>query len=137
MFFPLSSKEKKLIQEASALCSRAGRTMIKGGGSIKSVGCVVVTKKGQKFYGVCMDLACGIGFCAEHAAIAQMVTQTNETKIDIIVASSRKEVLSPCGRCRELMNLLDNYNLNNTFVIISKNEKIKLRELLPMAWQPE
>ena len=127
----LSQEDKELIHQAKAL---VGRKAVRGGG-IKQVGCVLVTGKGKKFKGVCMDLSCGIGFCAEHTAIAQMVTVTDETCIKVIVAVDDKSVIPPCGRCRELLNLLDKRNFL-TDVILSNSHKVKLRDLLPSAYEP-
>src|SRR5215467_11422495 len=38
------------------------------------VGSTLVTKAGNHYSGVCIDTSSGTGFCAEHAAIAAMVT---------------------------------------------------------------
>ena len=37
-----------------------------------SVGAALLTDKGNVYTGICIDIACGIGFCAEHSAIAEM-----------------------------------------------------------------
>ncbi len=71
------------------------------------VGATLVSKSGRLFSGVCIDTGSGTGFCAEHAAIAAMVT-AGEHQIDRIVAVWRDEagalyVLPPCGRCREFI----------------------------------
>lgn len=126
----ITEEDKKLISMAKAL---VGAKDIRGG-VVKEVGCVLVTEKGKLFSGVSLDLACGIGFCAEHTAISQMITQTDETHISTIVATDDEGVIPPCGRCRELMHILDPENMN-TEVIISDEKKIKLRELLPFAWE--
>jgi cytidine deaminase len=63
-----------------------------------------------------------------------MITQTDETHIKIIVAVGKKGIIPPCGRCRELMNILDPKNME-TEIIISGSKKVKLRELLPFAWE--
>lgn len=126
----LSKKDRELIKKAKSL---VGEKAIRGG-FIKEVGCVLVTKKGRIFLGVNLDLASGIGFCAEHTAVAQMVTKTDETQIKTIVSAKKDAVLSPCGRCRELLSLLDEKNLE-TDVIIDHNKKVKLKELLPYAWE--
>ena len=81
-----------------------------------------------------MDLWCGIGFCAEHSAIANMISHSNETQIKTIVASCDNKLLYPCGRCREIMELIDKRNRNNTYIIIPGNKKIKLKNLLPGEW---
>ena len=126
----LTKKDRSLIKKAKSL---VGRTNVRGG-YIKSVGCVLVTEKGKIFTGVNLELACGIGFCAEHSAVAAMATRSNETFIKTLVASDEKEVRPPCGRCRELLNLLDEKNLE-TDIIVSHNKKVKLKELLPLRWE--
>jgi cytidine deaminase len=97
-----------------------------------SVGCALSTATGQVYTGICLDLACGIGFCAEHAAIAEML-KTRKTVIDSIVAVSAKGILMPCGRCRELMVQVDSKNLN-TKVVVDRMNHIRLSELLPHPW---
>jgi len=87
------------------------------------------------FTGVNIDLWCGIGFCAEHSAIADMVSHSDEVEIKAIVAHDGSRVMPPCGRCRELMELIDMRNRDNTDVIISEGEKVKLKELLPCEWK--
>jgi cytidine deaminase len=126
----ITENDKKLIGKAKAL---VGAKDIRGG-VVKEVGCVLVTEKGKVFSGVSLDLVCGIGFCAEHTAISQMITQTDETHIRTIVATDDKGVIPPCGRCRELINILDARN-KETEVIISDEKKVLLRELLPYAWE--
>ncbi len=68
--------------------------------SAASVAAALVTEAGNLYTGVCFDLACGIGFCAEHAAVAAML-QARETVVARIVAVTADRVLPPCGRCRE------------------------------------
>ena len=126
----ITKEDKELIEKAKAL---VGAKVIRGG-AVKEVGCVLVTEKGKMFFGVSLHLACGIGFCAEHTAISQMITQTDETQIKTIVATNDIGAIPPCGRCRELMNILDAKNMD-TEIIISDNKKIMLRELLPFAWE--
>jgi cytidine deaminase len=73
---------------------------------------------------------CGIGFCAEHAAAAEML-QRRESKISMVVAvNDRGEVLPPCGRCREMMWQLDPAN-REALVILGGDWALPLRELLP------
>lgn len=84
--------------------------------------------------GVCIDAACGIGFCAEHAAIAELA-KTKSMRIKKIVAVNEHGViLPPCGRCRELIYEVDYRNIN-TLVIVAPNKEVPLGELLPMRWQ--
>ena len=97
-----------------------------------SVSSALMTSKGNTYTGICLDLACGIGFCAEHAAIAEML-KARETAIEYIVAVKSERILMPCGRCRELMLQVDKKNLN-TKVVIDDANYIMLSELLPKHW---
>lgn len=96
-------------------------------------GCALVTDKGNIYLGVSIDTPSSMGFCAEHSAIAAMVTH-QEFKIHKIVAvRDDGTVLPPCGRCREFMYQIDKENLD-TEVIIKEDKVVKLKELLPFAW---
>jgi cytidine deaminase len=104
------------------------------------VGCALITSGGRQHVGVCIDTPCGTGFCAEHAAIAAMVT-AGEYRIARIVAvwrdgDGRLYVLPPCGRCREFMRQIDAANLA-TEVVLGPNEAKPLAELLPRYEWPD
>ena len=99
-----------------------------------------MTDQGNQFSGVCIDTGSGTGFCAEHAAIAAMVT-AGEYRIERIVAvwrddSGRLHVLPPCGRCREFIRQVDTGNLD-TDVVLGRDKSAKLSELLPFHDWPE
>jgi cytidine deaminase len=101
---------------------------------VGDVGSALVTDKGNIYLGVCMDVSSGIGFCAEHSAIAAMIT-AGEYRIEKIVAVWKNDkgetyVVSPCGRCREFMRQIQEGNLE-TEVILGANQVAKLAELLP------
>ena len=99
--------------------------------SAGDVACALLSSVGNLYFGVCIDVGSGIGFCAEHAAIAAMIT-AGETSISRIVAVwGDGVVLPPCGRCREFMYQIDNTNLSTTDVILGENQVVKLKELLP------
>lgn len=98
------------------------------------VGAALITEDGQVFSGCSIDCSCGIGFCAEHSAIAEMLKH-RATRIRAIVASNDDgHILPPCGRCRELMFQVDHANLDAD-VVIAEDRVVKLRELLPFPWQ--
>lgn len=102
--------------------------------SYAHVGSALLTDKGNVYTGVCIVADCGIGFCAEHAAIAEMI-KNNESRILKIVATDQNGPVPPCGRCRELIKQLNIDNLN-TQIMINNNEIYSLRELLPHTWMP-
>lgn len=104
-----------------------------------NVGCTLVTVAGNSYSGVCIDTSSGTGFCAEHAAIAAMVT-AREYQIAKIVAVWRDAdgalyVLPPCGRCREFIRQIDPANLD-TEVVTGSSSSLSLRELLPLSSWP-
>ena len=104
------------------------------------VGAALVTAAGNQYAGACIDTGSGTGFCAEHSAIAAMVT-TGEYQITTIVAVWRSEtgdlyVLPPCGRCREFIRQVDPANLD-TEVVLGRSRSAPLRELLPEHQWPE
>ena len=99
-----------------------------------SVGCALITSKNSIFKGVCIDTSSGMGFCAEHSAISQMITN-GEYKIKKIVAVWKDDdgsyyILTPCGRCREFMWQTNPENIEAE-VILGKEKTIKLKALLP------
>ncbi len=99
------------------------------------VGCALLTEAGNLYLGVCIDTGSGTGFCAEHSAIAAMVT-AGEFRIQKIVAvwmqGEDTYILSPCGRCREFIHQMDEGNLE-TEVILDVDKVVRLKELLPYA----
>jgi cytidine deaminase len=99
-----------------------------------NVGAALVTDRGSRFVGVCIDTGSGTGFCAEHSAIAAMVT-AGEYRISKIVAVWRDDegllyVLPPCGRCREFIRQIDHSNIN-TDVVLGRDDAVPLSTLLP------
>lgn len=104
------------------------------------VAAALETTTGRRYVGVCIDTACGTGFCAEHAAIAAMVT-AGEYRIARIVAvwrdaDGRLHVLPPCGRCREFIRQVDPGNME-TEVVLGAERGVPLRELLPVSDWPD
>ena len=105
-----------------------------GGRVMGDVAAVLETPTGQRFAGVHIDTACGTGACAEHAAVAAMVT-AGQYRIAAITAvwrdgDGRLVVLPPCGRCREFLRQVDPGNLD-TAVVLGPDRVVPLRDLLP------
>jgi len=97
------------------------------------VAAAIKSDSGKIYTGICIDVASGIGFCAEHSAIAQMLKE-RETKIEMVVAINQDgKIMPPCGRCREFMLLINKEN-EQTKVLISENKIVSLIDLLPYRW---
>jgi cytidine deaminase len=97
-----------------------------------AVAAALVAGNGLVYTGICLELACGIGFCAEHAAVAEML-KARETHVRTIVAVNSDRVVAPCGRCRELLVQVDRRNLDCE-VLLPDGASATLRDLLPNAW---
>jgi len=130
----MGSLDDDLI-ESAARCLNPHRVGSRLFGQVAST---LVTEQGNRYSGVCIDTGSGTGFCAEHAAIAAMVT-AGEYRIERIVAvwrddSGRLCVIPPCGRCREFIRQIDPRNLD-THVVLGRDQASRLSELLPFhAW---
>ena len=126
----MSNKVQSLIDIATPLLGEMilGRSDM----SAATVAAAILSKSGRTYTGVCMHLSCGIGFCAEHAAVAEMI-KGRETEIDTIVAVGDAGVLAPCDRCRELMVQVNPRNFAAQ-VVLPGGKVSPLRDLLPDHW---
>ncbi|MEO8486614.1 MAG: cytidine deaminase [Betaproteobacteria bacterium] len=131
------NRENDAIRAGAALIAEARRVLgkfalVKPSISAGGVAAALETTSGRIYTGICLDLACGIGFCAEHAAVAEML-KARETAIRRIVAIDHEGVLAPCGRCRELIVQVDRGNLDCE-VILPGDTSARMADLLPRAW---
>ena len=118
---------EKLLNETKKL---ANKRILSEYAYCGHVACALLTKSGNIYTGINLDSNCSLGNCAEYAAIADML-KNNESDIDKIVAYSAKGVIySPCGRCRELMRMINTSNLDAK-VMVAEDKVCKLRDLLP------
>jgi len=121
-----------LIQEALALVHR--RKV--GSTEMGQVAAALITDGGNVYRGVCIDTSSSMGFCAEHSAVAAMVT-AGESVIERVVAvwkddEGQGHIVPPCGRCREFMFQIDERNLDAR-VVLGTERVEPLRDLLPYA----
>ena len=106
---------------------------LKKNGEAGHVACALETASGAVFTGICIDVPCSIGLCAEQAAIAEMLKH-GETQIRKIVAVYEDgSILPPCGRCRELISQVDARN-GETIILVADGKAVTLNELLPERW---
>lgn len=101
---------------------------------VGGVGAALLTEGGKVYTGVCIDTACSMGFCAEHAAAAAMITAGENRVVKMIAVDWDGTVLPPCGRCREFISQLHPDNFS-TEVMVSLERVVTLRELLPYDWR--
>jgi cytidine deaminase len=123
---------EELIEEARKVVGEY--TLSRPDFSAGAVGSALLTVQGNVYTGINIEIACGIGFCAEHSAIAEMLKH-RETRIEMIVAIHLDSIIAPCGRCRELMFQIDCKNID-TKVYVSEEKYMTLDELLPNRWEP-
>jgi cytidine deaminase len=97
------------------------------------VASALVTDQGNVYVGVCVDTNCGMGFCAEHTAIANMVTNGESRILTIVAVNWDGRILSPCGRCREFIYQVDSANVS-TRVLLHGDRESTIEQLLPDHW---
>lgn len=126
-----SMTNEELIQQARSVVNPR---KIAHGFTVGDVGCALVTDRGNLHVGVCIDVGGGIGFCAEHSAIASMITHGEQSIRKIVAVLGDGTILSPCGRCREFMRQIDRGNMDRTEVLLGNDKAVKLRDLMPHPW---
>ncbi|HEU0294524.1 MAG TPA: cytidine deaminase [Anaerolineales bacterium] len=98
------------------------------------VGAALLTESGKVYTGVCIDTSSSMGFCAEHAAAAAMVTAGENRVVKMVAVNWDGRILPPCGRCREFISQLHPNN-PDAEVIVGERKIVQLRELLPYDWR--
>jgi len=98
------------------------------------VAAAILSGSGAVYTGVCIDANCSLGFCAEHAAIAALVTAGESRILKVVAVHWDGEVLPPCGRCREFIAQLDAGNMDAE-VMVGNDRVMTVRELLPHYWR--
>ena len=119
--------DSDLVRIATEL---AGSFRVSGTCSAGGVASALVTRAGNVYTGICIDTECSLGFCAEHAAVAEMLKARESEIVTIVAVSDVGGILPPCGRCRELLWQVGSQGAG-TRVIVSPSEVRTLVELLP------
>ena len=129
----LTAEDKMLIKEAENISAKSSRVNL---AHTSDNSAALITSKGNIFRGVCLGFSCGIGSCGEYQAVGSMISN-GEKYIKTIVAvhyeNKKYKVIPPCGKCREMLHQLSKKS-GDTEVIISSSKKVKLKELIPHAW---
>ena len=98
------------------------------------VAAAILTEEGHVYTGVCIDVACSMGFCAEHAAAAAMVTAGENHIVRVVAVGWDGSIYPPCGRCREFLSQLHPEN-DQAEVLLPDNQVRTLAQLLPFDWK--
>ncbi len=100
---------------------------------VGGVGAAVLAESGQVYTGVCIDTSCSMGFCAEHAAIAALVTAGESGRILRMVAVGWDgRIMPPCGRCREFARQMHADN-PRTEVLVAEGRVVPSRTSCPLT----
>lgn len=118
---------KTLLTEAKKLAKKRNLSEY---ASCGHVGCALLTEKGNIYTGICIDSNCALGNCAEYAAIAEMLKNHESRIVKIVAYAAKGKIYSPCGRCRELIRMVNIDNME-TKVMVSENKICKIGDLLP------
>lgn len=125
----MNEKFKTLYEMATEI---SGKRKLTEYAHCGKVACALETDEGMFYTGISLVADCG-GFCAENAAILDML-KNNESKIVRIITVVDKEIRPPCGRCRDLIRMINDDNIN-TMVMINENQIFTINELLPYPWK--
>jgi cytidine deaminase len=122
--------EELYLQAKSVLNPRRLSQEAEAGG----VGAALQSESGRVYTGVCIDTTSSMGFCAEHAAAAAMVTAGENRVVKIVAVNWDGKILPPCGRCREFISQLHSDN-PNAEVLVGEGIVVTLGQLLPYDWR--
>lgn len=125
----MNSKELKKVATAAASPKELNDYVAYG-----SVGAAIETVNGNIYTGISIDTACSMGFCAEHAAVAEMLKHGEYRIKAFVAADSEGNAVPPCGRCRELISQLSKENLE-AVVEVENNTFVLLKDILPYDWK--
>lgn len=127
-----STWEKMYIAARKVQKERELSSLVEAG----SVSAALLTEKENIYVGVCIDTACSLGMCAERNAIANMITNGENSICRIIAVNRSGKAIPPCGACREFMTQLlpESYRSIEIMLDYEKEKVVTLGELTPEWW---
>ena len=95
---------------------------------------VIEAASGKVYVGVSLVATCGVGYCAEQAALSQMLNDGETLVSKILVLEKCGAILTPCGRCVELLTQVD---MNNCEALVFTDDggTVQLKDLFPYDWK--
>lgn len=98
---------------------------------VGTVASAVLTKKGNIYTGICIDVSSSLGMCAERNALGTMLTH-GECEVDRVVSVYKDgKIIPSCGACREFMMHLGGDVDNIKILLDNEGHTAKLIDLLP------
>lgn len=97
---------------------------------IGRVAVALLTSNNNIYTGVCLKTTCALSFCAETAAIANMLTNNESHIIKLVAVYEGGQIISPCGHCRELIYQINHNNIECE-ILLENNRIVTLENLLP------
>ena len=124
--------DKMYLAARKVQAKRELSSFVEAGG----VSAAVLTERGNIYVGVCIDTACSLGMCAERNAIANMITNGENSICKVLAIGRDGKVIPPCGACREFMAQLapERYRLIEVMLDYEKEKVVTLGELAPEWW---
>ena len=127
----MTAEWKRLYDAAMAVINPRELSKFMSAGD---VGAAVLSKSGKIYTGVCLDVTCGLGFCAERNAISTMFTNGEYEITKVCAVYLDGGVMPPCGACREFMAQMGS-SAKDIEVLMDKGGRVmKLSELIPGEW---
>ena len=118
----------QLLEIAKGLAKERKLSRIATAGTVAAA---ILTDKGNVYTGICIDTPAGMGFCAEHSAIAAMITAGESHIVKCVATGIDDEwACAPCGRCREFINSVHDENYKCE-VMLEDGSITTIAELLP------
>ena len=96
--------------------------------------CVIQANNGKIYTGVSLIVSANVGFCAEQAAVAEMIKDGETIIKKALIIDKFGHIFPPCGKCRELLSSLNIENKNAEF-FVAPDKLVTLNELLPYDWK--
>jgi cytidine deaminase len=98
------------------------------------VGAAGLTEKGIIVSGCNIENASyGLTMCAECSMVANLITSGGGRLIATLCVNQQHELLSPCGRCRQVLFEHGGKNM----LLMTKDGIKTLNEMLPLAFGPD
>jgi cytidine deaminase len=119
-----SNENKTLIKFARDACMPM---RLHDGTKSGEMASAILSESGRIYTGICIDLACGLGFCAEAAAINEMLRNGESKIVKIVSASSDGSLHAPCSRCREMIAQI-NGNNSDTIIVLDDDHEVRLHD---------